>query len=242
MGRKWSNIKEKKAARDKNVSRIYAKFGRKIYQVAKQGEPDPEANQQLKFVLEQAKTYNVPKHIIDKAIDKAKGGGEENFDELRYEGFGPEGSMIIVEALTNNVNRTASEVRAAFGKNGGNMGVSGSVTYMFDQTAIIGVPDVSAEDVMEWLMEADLDARDILEEENQVILYTEPEDFHAVQAALQKAGVNAFSVAEIEMLPQTEVSLSPEAESQFDKLTDALEELDDVQQVYHNVNMADSQS
>ncbi|ADI00067.1 YebC/PmpR family DNA-binding transcriptional regulator [Salisediminibacterium selenitireducens] len=239
MGRKWSNIKEKKAARDKNVSRIYAKFGRKIYQVAKQGEPDPEANQQLKFVLEQAKTYNVPKHIIDKAIDKAKGGGEENFDELRYEGFGPDGSMIIVEALTNNVNRTASEVRAAFGKNGGNMGVSGSVTYMFDQTAIIGVQGVSSEDVMEWLMEADLDARDILEEEDQVILYTEPEEFHAVQSALINAGVNAFSVAEIEMLPQTEVTLQPEAKLQFDKLVDALEELDDVQQVYHNVNMAD---
>lgn len=239
MGRKWSNIKEKKAARDKNVSRIYAKFGRKIYQVAKQGEPDPEANQQLKFVLEQAKTYNVPKHIIDKAIDKAKGGGEENFDELRYEGFGPDGSMFIVEALTNNVNRTASEVRAAFGKNGGNMGVSGSVTYMFDQTAIIGVQDVTSEDVMEWLMEADLDARDILEEENQVILYTEPEEFHAVQSALMTAGVKTFSVAEIEMLPQTEVTLSPEAMQQFDKLVDALEELDDVQQVYHNVNMAD---
>lgn len=239
MGRKWSNIKEKKAARDKNVSRIYAKFGRKIYMVAKEGEPDPEANQALKFVLEQAKTYNVPKHIIDKAIDKAKGGGEESYDELRYEGFGPDGSMIIVDALTNNVNRTASEVRAAFGKNGGNMGVSGSVSYMFEQTAVIGVTDVSAEDVMEWLMEADLDARDILEEENQVIIYTAPDEFHAVQEALKAAGVTEFSVAEFEMLPNTEMQLpGEESQEKFEKLVDALEELDDVQQVYHNVDLA----
>ena len=129
MGRKWNNIKEKKASRDADTSRIYAKFGREIYVVAKQGEPDPELNQALKFVVERAKTYSVPKAIIDRAIEKAKGGSEENFTELRYEGFGPNGSMVIVDTLTNNVNRTASEVRAAFGKNGGNMGVSGSVSY-----------------------------------------------------------------------------------------------------------------
>lgn len=239
MGRKWSNIKEKKAARDKNVSRIYAKFGRKIYMVAKDGEPDPESNQALKFVLEQAKTYNVPKHIIDKAIDKAKGGGEESYDELRYEGFGPDGSMLIVDALTNNVNRTASEVRAAFGKNGGNMGVSGSVSYMFEQTAVIGVADVSSEDVMEWLMDADLDARDIQEEENQVIIYTAPEEFHAVQEALKQVGVTEFTVAEFEMLPQTDTQLpSEDSKEKFEKLVDALEELDDVQQVYHNVDLS----
>ena len=137
MGRKWNNIKEKKASKDANTSRIYAKFGREIYVAAKQGEPDPESNRALKFVLERAKTYNVPKTIIDRAIEKAKGGSEENYDELRYEGFGPNGSMVIVDALTNNVNRTASDVRAAFGKNGGNMGVSGSVAYMFDATAVI---------------------------------------------------------------------------------------------------------
>lgn len=124
MGRKWNNIKDKKASKDANTSRIYAKFGREIYVAAKQGEPDPESNQALKVVLERAKTYSVPKHIIDRAIEKAKGGSEETYDELRYEGFGPNGSMVIVDALTNNVNRTASDVRAAFGKNGGNMGVS----------------------------------------------------------------------------------------------------------------------
>ena len=127
MGRKWNNIKEKKASKDANTSRIYAKFGREIYVAAKQGEPDPVANQALRLVLERAKTYNVPKAIIDRAIEKAKGGADENYDTLRYEGFGPSGSMVIVDTLTNNVNRTASDVRSTFGKNGGNMGVNGSV-------------------------------------------------------------------------------------------------------------------
>lgn len=116
MGRKWNNIKEKKAQKDKNTSRIYAKFGKEIYVAAKSGEPNPESNQALRLVLERAKTYSVPNHIIEKAIEKAKGAGDENFDHLRYEGFGPSGSMLIVDALTNNVNRTASDVRAAFGK------------------------------------------------------------------------------------------------------------------------------
>ena len=141
MGRKWNNIKEKKAQKDKNTSRIYAKFGREIYMAARSGEPDPEANQNLKFVLEKAKTYSVPKHIVDRAIEKAKGGSEENYDELRYEGFGPSGSMLIVDALTNNVNRTVSDVRAAFGKNGGNMGVSGSVAYMFNNLSLIHISE-----------------------------------------------------------------------------------------------------
>src|SRR5690606_12928852 len=131
MGRKWNNIKEKKASKDANTSRVYAKFGIEIYVAARKGEPNPESNQALKVVLERAKTYNVPRAIIDRAIDKAKRGAEDNYEELRYEGFGPNGSMLIVDALTNNVNRTAPAVRSVFNKNGGNMGVSGSVAYMF---------------------------------------------------------------------------------------------------------------
>src|SRR6478752_2198500 len=205
MGRKWNNIKEKKASKDANTSRIYAKFGVEIYVAAKQGEPDPESNQALKFVLERAKTYNVPKHIIDRAIEKAKGGSEESYAELRYEGFGPNGSMVIVDALTNNVNRTASDVRAAFGKNGGNMGVSGSVAYMFDPTAVIG--------------------------------YADPDQFHAVQKAFNDAGITEFTVAEQTMLAQNDVTLPEDAQAQFEKMIDALEDLEDVQQVYHNVDL-----
>jgi len=239
MGRKWNNIKEKKASRDADTSRIYAKFGREIYVVAKQGEPDPELNQALKFVVERAKTYSVPKAIIDRAIEKAKGGSEENFDELRYEGFGPNGSMVIVDTLTNNVNRTASEVRAAFGKNGGNMGVSGSVSYMFDATAVIGIEGMSADDVLELLMDADVEVRDILDEEESVIIYAEPDQFHAVQAALKGAGITEFNVAEITMLAQNDLTLSPDAQAQFEKMIDVLDDLEDVQQVHHNVHLDD---
>jgi YebC/PmpR family DNA-binding regulatory protein len=239
MGRKWNNIKEKKASKDANTSRVYAKFGVEIYVAAKSGEPNPESNQALKFVLERAKTYNVPKHIIDRAIEKAKGGSEESYSELRYEGFGPNGSMVIVDALTNNVNRTASDVRAAFGKNGGNMGVSGSVAYMFDATAVIGLEGKTADEVLEILMEADVEVRDILEEDEAVIVYAEPDQFHAVQAAFKEQGITEFTVAELTMLAQNEIELPEDALEKFEKMIDAIEDLDDVQRVYHNVDLGE---
>ncbi len=235
MGRKWNNIKEKKASKDANTSRVYAKFGVEIYVAAKKGEPDPEANRALKVVLERAKTYNVPKAIIDRAMEKAKGSGDENYEELRYEGFGPNGAMVIVDALTNNVNRTAPEVRSAFNKNGGNMGVSGSVAYMFDPTAVIGVEGKNAEEVLEIMLEADVDVRDIVDEDEAVIVYAEPDQFHAVQEAFKNAGVTEFTVAELTMLAQNHIELPADAQVQFEKLIDALEDLEDVQQVYHNV-------
>ncbi|MDP4162840.1 MAG: YebC/PmpR family DNA-binding transcriptional regulator [Bacillota bacterium] len=239
MGRKWNNIKEKKASKDANTSRIYAKFGREIYVAAKQGEPNPESNQALRVVLERAKTYSVPKVIIDRAIEKAKGGSEENYAELRYEGFGPNGSMVIVDALTNNVNRTASDVRAAFGKNGGNMGVSGSVAYMFDATAVFGLEGKTADEVLELLMEADVEVRDILEEDDSVIVYAEPEQFHSVQEAFKNSGITEFTIAELTMLAQNDITLSDDAQAQFEKMIDAIEDLEDVQQVYHNVDLGE---
>ncbi|MBT2282782.1 MULTISPECIES: YebC/PmpR family DNA-binding transcriptional regulator [Paenibacillus] len=235
MGRKWNNIKEKKASKDANTSRVYAKFGVEIYVAAKKGEPDPEANRALKVVLERAKTYNVPKAIIDRAMEKAKGSGDENYEELRYEGFGPNGAMVIVDALTNNVNRTAPEVRSAFNKNAGNMGVSGSVAYMFDPTAVIGVEGKNSEEVLEILLEADVDVRDIVDEDEAVIVYAEPDQFHAVQEAFKAAGITEFTVAELTMLAQNHIELPEDAQAQFEKLIDALEDLEDVQQVYHNV-------
>lgn len=237
MGRKWNNIKEKKAQKDKNTSRIYAKFGKEIYVAAKSGEPNPESNQNLRLTLERAKTYSVPNHIIEKAIEKAKGAGEENYDHLRYEGFGPSGSMIIVDALTNNVNRTASDVRAAFGKNGGNMGVSGSVAYMFDHTAVFGIEAYTVDDILEQLMENDIDVRDVADEEGLTIVYAEPDQFAQVQDTLKEFGVNEFKVAEFEMLPQSDVALSDEDQEVFEKLVDALEDLEDVQNVFHNVEL-----
>ncbi|SDZ16288.1 DNA-binding regulatory protein, YebC/PmpR family [Thermoactinomyces sp. DSM 45891] len=236
MGRKWNNIKEKKASKDANTSRVYAKFGREIYVAARQGEPDPQANRALKVVLERAKTYNVPKAIIDRALEKAKGGAEENYVELRYEGFGPNGSMVIVDTLTNNVNRTAADVRAKFNKADGNLGVNGSVSYLFDATAVFGIEGKTADEVLELLMEADIEVRDILEEEGSVIVYAEPDQFHLVQEACKNVGITDFTVAELTMLAQNEITLSEEAQVKFDKLIEALEDLEDVQQVYHNVD------
>lgn len=237
MGRKWENIKEKKAAKEGKTSRIYAKFGIEIYVAAKQGEPDPHLNQKLQFVIDRAKTYNVPKHVIDRAIEKAKGTGDETYSELRYEGFGPNGSMIIVDALTNNVNRTASDVRSAYGKNSGNMGVSGAVAYMFDNTAVFGFEGENSDEIFELLMEADIEVRDVLEEAGQVIIYAEPEDFNNVRKVLNENGITEFTVAELEMMAQNEVTLEGDDLANFEKLIDALEDLDDVQQVHHNVEL-----
>ncbi|MFC4024238.1 YebC/PmpR family DNA-binding transcriptional regulator [Oceanobacillus longus] len=239
MGRKWNNIKEKKASKDANTSRIYAKFGREIYVAAKQGEPDPESNEALRVVLERAKTYSVPKHIIDRAIEKAKGNSEESYDENRYEGFGPSGSMVIVDTLTNNVNRTASEVRAAFGKNGGNMGVSGSVAYMFDYTAVFGIEGKTEDEVLELLMETDVEVRDIMEADGTIIVYTEPDQFHAAHEAFKSIGITEFTVAELTMLEQNDLTLAPDDQEHFENMIDALEDLEDVQQVYHNVDLSE---
>ncbi|MGX7031589.1 YebC/PmpR family DNA-binding transcriptional regulator [Vagococcus zengguangii] len=237
MGRKWANIVAKKTAKDANNSRVYAKFGIEIYAAAKSGDPDPHSNQKLRFVIERAKTYNVPKHIIDRAIDKAKGAGDENYQELRYEGFGPNGSMVIVDTLTNNVNRTASDVRAAFGKNGGNMGVSGAVAYMFDNTALFGFAGDDADEILEYLMEKDIDVRDVVEEEGQIIVYGEVTDFHTIQEALKEKGIEEFSIAEIQMIAQNDVTLEGDDLAQFEKMIDALEDLEDVQNVFHNVDL-----
>ena len=237
MGRKWANIVAKKTAKDANNSKVYAKFGIEIYAAAKSGEPDPHSNQKLRFVIERAKTYNVPKHIIDRAIEKAKGSGDETYSELRYEGFGPNGSMVIVDTLTNNVNRTVAEVRAAFGKNGGNMGVSGAVAYMFDNTAIFGFAGEDADEILEYLMEKDIDVRDVFDEEDQIIVYGESTDFHNIQEALKEKGITEFSVAEIQMLAQSEVHLTGEDLEQFEKMIDVLDDLEDVQSIYHNVDL-----
>ncbi|MDK7187693.1 YebC/PmpR family DNA-binding transcriptional regulator [Facklamia hominis] len=238
MGRKWMNIREKKAKTDQQTSRIYAKFGIEIYAAAKSGDPNPETNQKLKFVVDRAKTYNVPNHVINKAIEKAKGSDDETFQELRYEGFGPNGSMIIVDALTNNVNRTAANVRTAFSKNGGNMGVAGSVSYMFDSTAVFAFSSQDEEAITLALLEADIDVKDVVSEEDSLIVYGQPEDYALIRSTLESLGIKDFDLAEIQMLAQNEVELNETDLIKFEKLIDALEDDEDVQNVYHNVENA----
>ncbi|HGA3726589.1 TPA: YebC/PmpR family DNA-binding transcriptional regulator [Streptococcus agalactiae] len=231
MGRKWANIVAKKTAKDGANSKVYAKFGVEIYVAAKQGEPDPESNSALKFVLDRAKQAQVPKHVID----KAKGNTDETFVEGRYEGFGPNGSMIIVDTLTSNVNRTAANVRTAYGKNGGNMGASGSVSYLFDKKGVIVFAGDDADTVFEQLLEADVDVDDVEAEEGTITVYTAPTDLHKGIQALRDNGVEEFQVTELEMIPQSEVVLEGDDLETFEKLIDALESDDDVQKVYHNV-------
>ncbi|HHJ6171708.1 TPA: YebC/PmpR family DNA-binding transcriptional regulator, partial [Streptococcus pyogenes] len=231
----WANIVAKKTAKDGATSKVYAKFGVEIYVAAKQGEPDPELNTALKFVIDRAKQAQVPKHVIDKAIDKAKGNTDETFVEGRYEGFGPNGSMIIVDTLTSNVNRTAANVRTAYGKNGGNMGASGSVSYLFDKKGVIVFAGDDADSVFEQLLEADVDVDDVEAEEGTITVYTAPTDLHKGIQALRDNGVEEFQVTELEMIPQSEVVLEGDDLETFEKLIDALESDDDVQKVYHNV-------
>lgn len=236
MGRKWLNIREKKGKKDQDTSKVYAKFGIEIYAAAKSGEPDPDLNQKLAFVIDRAKTYNVPKHIIDKAVEKAKGGDDENYQELRYEGFGPNGAMIIVDALSNNVNRTASNVRTHFNKNGGNMGVAGAVSYLFENTSVfVYEGNDDPDEILLALLEEGVEVRDVQSEEDNIVVYGEPEDFNDIRQALTNLGVEKFEVAELEMMAKNEVSLSEEGQEQFEKLIDALEDDEDVQNVFHNV-------
>ena len=236
MGRKWANIVAKKTAKDGANSKVYAKFGVEIYVAAKQGEPDPESNSALKFVLERAKQAQVPKHVIDKAIDKAKGNTDETFVEGRYEGFGPNGSMIIVDTLTSNVNRTAANVRSAFTKGGGSIGTSGCVSFMFDKKGQIIIDkeecDMDADDLM--MIALDAGAEDFSDEEDSYEIITDPDDFSAVRDALEKEGI-PMAEAEVTMVPQTWATLTNEDDiKKMNRILDLLDEDDDVQNVYHN--------
>lgn len=236
MGRKWENIKMKKAQTDGAAAKVNSKYGIEIYAAAKQGNSvDPEANSTLKFVIERAKQAQVPKHVIERALEKAKGSGDETFIEGRYEGFGPNGSLLIVDTLTSNVNRTATNVRTAFNKNGGTYGAAGSVSYLFDETGVVVFEGDDADAVLETLLEAEVDVRDAEQQDDQVVVYTEPADLHKAIEALRQNGVSEFSTTEITMLPQAEVTLEGEDLATFKKLVDALEADDDVQKVHHNV-------
>jgi len=239
MGRKWNNIKYGKASKDAAKSKIYARFGKEIYMAAKNGEPDIELNRNLASIVERAKIAGVTRDIIDRAINKAKSGATENYEPIRYEGYGPSGSAIIVDALTDNVNRTVAEVRNVFKKNGGNMGVSGAVAFMFEPTALFIFPGHNEEAILEGLMEAETDVRDVEENGGEISVLADNEQFHAVQIALANMGILEFEVAEMTMIATALNELAGESLEKFVKLIDSLEELDDVTNVYHNIKLTD---
>jgi len=235
MGRKWNNIKYGKASKDAARSKIYARFGKEIYMAAKNGEPDVALNGNLASVVDRAKVAAVPRDIIDRAINKAKSGATENYEPIRYEGYGPAGSAIIVDALTDNVNRTVAEVRSAFKKNDGNMGVSGAVAFMFEPTALFVFNGSDEEEILEGLMEADVDVRDVEADGEYISVTADQDQFKAVQIALEGMEITEFEEADLTMLPTTTNELTGEELEKFMKLLDALEGLDDVTNVHHNV-------
>ncbi|MFD1705561.1 YebC/PmpR family DNA-binding transcriptional regulator [Siminovitchia sediminis] len=233
---KWKNIQRRKNAQDAKRGKIFQKLAKEIYVAAKSGGGDPDTNPALRLVVDKAKSANMPNDNIKRAIDKATGNqGAENYEEIVYEGYGPGGAAVMVTCLTDNKNRTASNVRHAFTKNGGNLGEAGCVSYLFDRKGYLVIErnekDIEEDDLLLQAIEAG--AEDMETSEEVFEIYTEPENYMQVKEELEKEG-HEFASAEITMIPQTEASLNEEQEESLEKLIDMLEDDDDVQDVYHN--------
>ncbi len=235
MGR-IGNIVNRKNKQDAKRAKIFTKYARSITVAAKEGGGDPEYNAALKTAIEKAKAMNMPNDNIDRAIKKGAGGGDsENYEHITYEGYGPGGVAVIVNSLTDNKNRTAGNVRFYFDKHGGNMGTAGCVSFMFDRKGIIFIANevnVEEDALMELALESG--AADFAVDEEGFEIITEPEDFEAVKAAIEGANYEILS-AEVTMLPQTYTKLDENLEKSMEKLIDMLEDDDDVQDIYTNL-------
>lgn len=234
---KFANIKHKKEKNDAAKGKIFTIIGRELAVAVKEGGPDPNNNSRLRDVIAKAKANNMPNDTIDRGIKRAAGDANAvNYEHVTYEGYGPGGVAIIVEALTDNKNRTASNVRNAFTKGNGSMGTTGCVSYMFDQKGQIIIDreacEMDADDLM--MLALDAGAEGFSEEEDSFEVLTTPEDFSAVREALEKEGI-AMAQAEVTMIPQTYNTLSDENDIKFlNRTLDLLDDDDDVQAVYHN--------
>ena len=238
MGRAYQNRKESMAKTAAAKTKVYSKYGREIYVAAKSGGTDPEANLTLRGLIERAKKDQVPTHVIEKAIEKAKGGAGEDFSPARYEGFGPGNCMVIVECLTDNPNRTFGDVRLAFTKTKCKIGTPGSVSHMFDHSAILAFKGEDEEAVLEALMEADVDVTDIEQEDGLITVFAPNTEYAKARQALTDAfeGLD-FEVDEIQFLPQTTTPVEGDDIPLFEKFLDMLNDLDDVQNIYHNAEL-----
>jgi YebC/PmpR family DNA-binding regulatory protein len=235
MGRAYQNRKESMAKTSDQKARVYSRYAREIYVTAKSGGVDPTGNLSLRSLIERAKKDQVPTHVIDKAIDKAKGGGGEDFAIARYEGFGPAGAMVIVDCLTDNPNRTFGDVRQCFTKTKCKLGSEGSVSHMFDHCAILVFAGEDEEGVLDALMLADVDVTDIESDDGKITVFApHTEYFKARQALLDAFGDVDFDVDEIQFIPQTTAQLNDEEQAVMDRLLDMLNDLEDVQNVYHS--------
>lgn len=236
MGRAYQNRKDSMAKTSDAKARVYSKYAREIYVTAKSGGVDPLGNLALRSLIERAKKDQVPTHVIDKAIDKAKGGGGEDFATARYEGFGPGGCMVIIDCLTDNPNRTFGDVRNCFTKTKCKIGAQGSVSHLFDHSAILVFASDDEDAVLEALMLADVDVMDIEAEEGKISVFAPQADYFKAKQALADAfGDIDFEVDEIQFIPQSTSPINDENRELLEKFLDMLNDLEDVQNVYSNV-------
>ena len=231
---KWHNIAAKKGKADAARGKIFTKLGRELLIAVKEGGPEPAGNSKLKAVIAKCKAANMPNDTINNAIKKASA-SNENYEEIVYEGYGPNGVAVIVNASTDNKNRTAADVRHVFDKAGGNLGTSGCVSYMFNKKGVIVIDktktNLSEDELM--LLAIDNGAEDFNVEEECYEITTEPSDFTQVREALEAEGIE-FVEAEVQMIPTTYVALDEKASERMQRLIDNLEDLEDVMDVYHN--------
>lgn len=235
---KWHNIQGRKNAQDAKRGKVFQKLSREIYMAAKAGGPDPSMNPALRLVVDKAKAANMPNDNVERAIKKATSAIDEtNYDEITYEGYGPGGVGILVHALTDNRNRTATNVRVAFTRNGGSLGETGSVSYLFDRKGYIAIErdglTVDEETMFEDVLEAG--AEDLQTSPEVFEIYTAPEDFAAVRDELEKEFT--LAQAELTMIPQTTIDLNEEQKEQLERLVDKLEDDDDVSEVFTAAEM-----
>ena len=234
---KWSTIKRKKGAIDSERSKVFQKLAKELYVAAKSGDPNPENNAALRMVIEKAKSENMPKANIESAINKAKNkGADENYESVRYEGYGPGGIAIMIDCLTDNKNRTAGFVRSTLTKRGGNLGTDGSVSYLFERKGVIVLEKEYDEDkLMEDVLE--LNILDFVSDDESYTIYTTPSDFIEVKDKLSSMGYDKFIVSEVTFVPNSYISLDDETTEKVITLIDTLNDIDDVQAVYNNLEI-----
>ncbi|MFT5716098.1 MAG: YebC/PmpR family DNA-binding regulatory protein [Oleiphilaceae bacterium] len=244
MGRAYQNRKESMAKTADAKAKVYSKYGREIYVCAKSGGLDPDGNLALRGMIERAKKDQVPTHVIEKAIDKARGGGGEDFFTARYEGFGPGSCMVIVDCLTDNPNRTFGDVRQCFTKTKCKIGTQGAVSHMFDHNAILMFKHNDEDAVLEALMEADVDVADIESEDGMITVFAPHTDYFKAKQAINetfgsndKKGEVEFDVDEIQFIPQNTTPVQGDDLVLFNIFMDMLNDLDDVQSIYHNAQV-----
>jgi len=235
MGRAYQNRKESMAKTSDNKAKVYGKYGREIYVCAKSGGVEPAGNLALRSMIDRAKRDQVPAHVIEKALDKARGGGGEDFTISRYEGFGPGNCMVLIECLTDNANRTFGDVRQCFTKTKTKIGTQGTVSHMFDHSAIFMFQHDDEEAVLDALMMADVDVADIENEAGKITVFAPHTDYAKARNALLEAfPAIEFEVDEIQFVPQTMTALTGDDLALMERFLDMLNDLDDVQNVYHN--------